>query len=416
MATDVISAPRRPPVVTTGLWGWLRTNLFSSIPNTLLTLVLLYVIFRAVTGAIGWALTTDGWVALQSNVRLLMVGPYPPALVWRVELGVWLVLILLGLSAGIHQGVLRALAIGAAIASLLLAPILFTLPPPATPTGNPLPPLLFLLGNVALLAGGYALGARFPDRLRLPVNVLWFLAYPVIMIFVIRGSGAEGPFEAVETNLWGGLLVTVALATIGIVASFPLGVLLALGRRSKLPVVKAFCTLYIEVIRGVPLITVLYIGSLILPLFLPRTMEPPSGLVRAMVAITLFSAAYLAENVRGGLQSLPKGQTEAAQALGMSYFQTTLLITLPQALRAVIPALVGQFISLFKDTSLVAIVGLFDLLGIAQQVSRQPDWLGIPGGVNREMLVTISIIYFVVCFTMSRISQRVERRLGVGER
>jgi general L-amino acid transport system permease protein len=207
----------------------------------------------------------------------------------------------------------------------------------------------------------------------------------------------------------------MSLTIVGIIASFPLGILLALGRRSKLPVVRLFCTIYIEVVRGVPLITFFFMGALMLPLFLPGEIRI-DGLARAMVAVTLFSAAYLAENVRGGLQSIPRGQSEAAQALGLNYVQTTLLITLPQALRAVIPALVGQFISLFKDTSLVSIVGLLDLLGIAAAVRAQPQWLGIPGGVWREVFFFVAFVYFVFSFTMSRVSLRIERNLGVGRR
>jgi general L-amino acid transport system permease protein len=164
-------------------------------------------------------------------------------------------------------------------------------------------------------------------------------------------------------------------------------------------------------IRGVPLVTVLFMGALLLPLFLPGG-ESIDALVRAIVAVTLFSAAYLAENVRGGLQSIPKGQIEAARALGLNVFQTTLLITLPQALRAVVPVLVGQFIALFKDTSLVVIIGLVDLLGAAQNIVGQPQWLGTPGGVWRETFLVIAAIYWVFSFTMSRISKRIEDQIA----
>jgi general L-amino acid transport system permease protein len=235
---------------------------------------------------------------------------------------------------------------------------------------------------------------------------------PVIIIFLIRGIGGV-PLPAVPTDLWGGLLLTLMLALVGISASFPLGVLLALGRRSTLPVVRVFCVAYIELIRGVPLITILFMGALLLPLFINAT---PAHVVRAMVALTLFSAAYLAENVRGGLQAVPNGQIEAAKALGLNVFQSTLLIVLPQALRAAIPAIVNQFISLFKDTSLVAIIGLSELVGIARQVIRQPEWLTVTGGVQREVLLFVSLIFFVICFTISRISRRIEENLGVGTR
>ena len=201
----------------------------------------------------------------------------------------------------------------------------------------------------------------------------------------------------------GGLMLTMQLTVLGIVASFPIGLALALGRRSKLPVVKYVCILYIEVVRGVPLITVLFLATLLVPLVDP-TLATIENAVRAWVGITMFSAAYLAENVRGGLQSIDRGQTEAAQAIGLSGWQTTLHILLPQALRAVIPALVGQFITLFKDTSLVFIVGLAEMLGIAVRVVAQPEFLQR----RQETFLYVAIIYFVFSYIMSYISRRVE--------
>jgi general L-amino acid transport system permease protein len=213
---------------------------------------------------------------------------------------------------------------------------------------------------------------------------------------------------------------------VGIVAAFPLGVLLAVGRASTLPVVRLFCVGYIELIRGVPLITILFMGKFILPLMvrperdsflgidLPFTVPgvEMDDVIRAMAAITIFSSAYLAEIVRGGLQAVPRGQVEAAQALGLGTTRILALIVLPQALRAVIPALVGQFIALFKDTSLITIVGLTELLKAAQQVTAQPDFIGR----QAEALLFIALIYWVVAFSMSRASQQLERTLGVGER
>jgi general L-amino acid transport system permease protein len=258
------------------------------------------------------------------------------------------------------------------------------------------------------------MGLRVGPRVRWLLLVGW-LASPFIILFLLRGFAGSTTLPRIETGLWGGLMLTILLAVTGIVASFPLGVLLALGRRSRLPVVKGFCVAYIEIIRGVPLISVLFMAMIMLPLFLPQNVRV-DALIRVMVAITLFSAAYLAENVRGGLQSIPNGQVEAARALGLNVFQSTLLIVLPQALRAVIPAIVGQFISLFKDTSLVFIVGLIDLLGIADAVIHQPEWLTVTGGVQREVLLFAAFIYWVFCFTMSRVSRRIETNLGVGTR
>ena len=220
------------------------------------------------------------------------------------------------------------------------------------------------------------------------------------------------PLPTVPSTLWGGLLLSLLLAFFGIALSFPLGVLLALGRQSRLPGIRILSVLYIEFIRGVPLISLLFMGQVMLQLFLPDGFPTIDRVLRALVAITLFSAAYTAENVRGGLQSIPRGQHEAAQALGLRGYQTTLFIILPQALRAVIPVLVGQFIGLFKDTSLVALVGLFDLLGIARTILANPDWLG----TQQEVYVVIAGLYWIFSYIMSYASRRLEEQLGVGKR
>ena len=232
---------------------------------------------------------------------------------------------------------------------------------------------------------------------------LW-TALPFVAIIFITGFGNSGLLRASDPQLWGGFLLTMMLTAVGIVGAFPIGIALALGRRSSLPVVSVGCTLYIELVRGVPLITVLFMSMLLVPFVLPAAAGPNWAPYKAMIAVTLFSAAYLAENVRGGLQSLPPGQEEAAKALGLSAWQVTRFITLPQALRAVIPALVGQFISLYKDTSLVAIVGLIDLTGISNAVAAQSDFLGL----RRETYVFISVLYFVFSYVMSIVSRRIE--------
>ncbi len=233
----------------------------------------------------------------------------------------------------------------------------------------------------------------------------WLLAaVPPVMFVLVLGFSGSAILPQTDARLWGGLLLTVLLTLVGILGSFPLGVLLALGRRSHLPVVSAACTLYIEIVRGVPLVTVLFMSMLLLPLVNPALAGPETAAYRAMVAVLLFSAAYLAENVRGGLQAIPPGQEEAGKALGLAAWQVTLFITLPQALRAVIPALVGQFIALFKDTSLVAIVGLIDLTGIAQAVVAQTEFLG----TRREVFIFISIIYFVFSYVMAMVSRQIE--------
>jgi general L-amino acid transport system permease protein len=266
---------------------------------------------------------------------------------------------------------------------------------------------LLVAGVAAVALGFRAAGSRLPRR-RVRAAALAVFAGIVVAFVVVVGFGG------VRWSNWGGLLLTVFLAVGGILLSFPLGVLLALGRRSTFPAVRLVCVVYIELIRGVPLIAILFMGAFMLGFFFPPGVERPDGVTRALVALVLFTAAYVAEIVRGGLQSVPRGQIEAAQALGLSPLKTTRVVVLPQALRAVIPGLVGQFISLFKDTSLVFIIGLTDLLAVAENITKQPDFLA--EGLIFETLVFVSFVYWAGSYWMSRESQRLERRLGVGER
>ena len=219
--------------------------------------------------------------------------------------------------------------------------------------------------------------------------------------------------EPVETSQWGGLLVTLVVAVTGIVASLPIGILLALGRRSKMPVVRMFSIIFIEIWRGVPLITVLFMSSVMLPLFLPAGMNFDK-LLRALVGVALFSSAYMAEVVRAGLQAIPRGQYEGAQALGLSYWQMMAKIILPQALKISIPNIVGNFISLFKDTTLVSIIGIFDLLGIVQTGLRDANWASAASAPTGYF--TVALIFWVFCFGMSRYSMFIERRLATGHK
>jgi general L-amino acid transport system permease protein len=243
-------------------------------------------------------------------------------------------------------------------------------------------------------------------------SIIALLLYFPIGIFLIGGvTGEGGILPVVKPDLWGGLMLTILLAVIGIIFSFPLGVALALGRQSDLPIVSWISIGFIELVRGVPLITILFMMDLMLPLFLPAEVRV-EGVIRAFVAITLFSAAYMAENVRGGLQSIPKGQYEAAHALGLSKFTTMAFIILPQALRAVIPILVSQFIGLLKDTTLVMILSLFDVLGIGKSVLGNPEYVG----TSKEVYVFIAALFWVLSYGLSYASQRLETSLGVGER
>jgi general L-amino acid transport system permease protein len=233
------------------------------------------------------------------------------------------------------------------------------------------------------------------------------IAYPIIALQLFAGGNFG--LESVETSKWGGLTLTLILSAVGIVASLPLGIVLALGRRSNMPIVKSVSVVFIEFWRGVPLITVLFMASVMLPLFLPEGTHFDK-LLRAMIGIALFQSAYMAEVVRGGLQAIPKGQYEAAEALGLSYWKSMGLIILPQALKMVIPGIVNTFIALFKDTTLVLIIGLFDLLAMIQTAFNDTNWLGF----SIEGYVFAALIFWVFCFSMSRYSQALERKLHTG--
>jgi general L-amino acid transport system permease protein len=255
--------------------------------------------------------------------------------------------------------------------------------------------------------GSFQLGQRLPHDRRKYVNLAVILGAAAALT-VISGFGG------VSRGSWGGLLVTAYFTIGALLLAFPIGIAVALGRRSTLPVVRWTCTTYVEFFRGAPLIALLFIGWLVLPFLFPPEWENLARVSRALIIFTLFTSGYVAEIVRGGLQSVPRGQWEAAQALGLSPWKQTRLIILPQALRNVIPALVGQAISLYKDTTLVLIIGLNDLLAVAQNITQQPAFLG--QGLIMETLVFVSFIYWIVSYWMSRESQRLEARLGVGTR
>jgi general L-amino acid transport system permease protein len=266
----------------------------------------------------------------------------------------------------------------------------------------------WLLAEAILLITSFA--GRYLPRGSLILTFAWFLYFPLIFL-VIGGTKYIATLPPVGMGLWGGLLLTLLLTIVGNFGALPLGILLALGRRSKLPIIRYFSIGYIEVIRGVPLVTILYTAAILLPLFLPIDVRPDL-VIRAMIGFILFEAAYQAENVRGGLQAIDRGQYEAAHALGLNGAQTTLLIILPQALRAVIPALFNSFISLFKDTSLVAIIGLFDILRISRSILAQTDWLG----THREVFLFAFLIYWLFNLAFTYGSRRMEEALGVGKR
>ncbi len=392
-----------PPTERYTVLGWLHKNLFSTWYNSILTLVTAYIVFVLGKAILVWAFTQAEWQVVLVNMRLFMVGQYPIEQVWRIWLAVHLLAVTFGLAWGTLLGK-RYLNAGVVVAVAPLALALF----PQMASGVRLNLVLISVLGV----GTWALGVAQRERLWIRTLTRWLLLlYFPTLLLLVRGLGPNGFLQFVPTNLWGGLLLTFLLTIVGIGFSFPLGILLALGRRSNLKVLHLFSVLYIEFIRGVPLVTVLFMAQVMLPLFLPPGMTI-DRVLRAMTGIVLFSAAYMAENVRGGLQAIPKGQYEAAWALGLNRFQTMSLIILPQALRNVIPVIVGQFIALFKDTSLVAIVGLLDLLGIASTVLAQPEFIG----KQREVYTFIALIYWVFSYAMSYASRRLEEALGVGER
>ena len=393
---------------------WVQHNLFASRAGSVLTVVFavvgLYLAFR-----LAWfVLVSSDWEILRRNMRLFMVGQYPVDKAWRLWVALYVVVGLGGLfsaatAANVEQLVRAA---GRDVErpgrgdwlprywpALVALVVLLSLTRTWTPT------LLTLLGAAILVAGRLA-GRHLPVLARF--GWLALLVGVVAVVQIIAGPGGVG------WKSWGGLLLTIFVSVAGIALSFPLGVLVALGRRSSLPALRAITVGFIELIRGVPLVALLFLGHYVIPLFFPNTAEPPSPLARALIVITLFESAYVAEVVRGGLQSIPRGQFEAALALGLKPWKVTRLIVLPQALRAVIPAMVGQFISLFKDTTLLQIIGFTELLEVAENTTSQPSFLG-----QRLHTVTFAfaaLIYWAGSYTMSRESRRLERRLGIGGR
>jgi general L-amino acid transport system permease protein len=402
MTTRDASMP--PPRPTLGPVGWLRQNLFSTWYNALLTIVLVAALVPLVALMVRWILTEARWGVVTANLRLFLIGQYPFEEAWRIWLSLAVVSVLTGLSAGIYGGAtVRTLATWLAAGQVMLGAL-------AAVSGLGPATTVALAANAAIVWAGFLMVRWRPRAIpRRLVGLAWLASMPITVVLLqgIRGL----PLPIVTSNLWGGLLLTFLLAIVGILLSFPFGVLLALGRRSSLPAVRILSTAYIELIRGVPLVSILFMAAVMLPLFLPSNVRIDQVL-RAMVGITLFSAAYVAENVRGGLQAIPLGQVEAAHAIGLNTFQTNRFIVLPQALRAVIPANVGLFISLLKDTTLVTIVGLLELLGIGRAVLAQPQWFG----AQLEVYVFIAAVFFILCYTMSQASYRLETALGVGTR
>ena len=355
---------RPMPGQQAGAIAWLKTNLFSSVGNSLITVGLMAVALWALSHALDWSVVNAVfganleacnnmrgigacWGVVTEKGRLIVMGRYPDTEHWR--------------------------------------PVIAT---------------ALMLGVV-----GISCMPRFWNK---TLPLIWLVMLAVY--FTLMKGGVLG-LTPVDTDQWGGLPLTVMLTVVSMTMAFPLSIFVALGRRSNMPAIKTLCTLYVELIRGVPLITVLFMASFMLPLFMPEGVTI-DVLIRVVVGITLFSAAYMAEVVRGGLQALPKDQTEAAATLGLSYWQTQLKIVLPQALTTVVPSLMNTFIGMFKDTSLVTIVSLYELTGaLALALNADADWRPF----KLEAYFFITLIYFVFCFAMSRYSLWVEKRTAVSK-
>jgi general L-amino acid transport system permease protein len=393
--------PPEPP----GPIAWAHENLFNSWFNGLLSIALVIGITVALVTVIDWIVYRANWRPVVEFPFLYMVGQYPRGELWRIGLSMSLLAIAFGLSWGSWGRLISSFAVslGGFFAVVALLPVRSPL--------LDLPTRAAIFGNIALIFLGYRVGMW--KRIRgWYVFVVWFMFAGLITLVLLPGFAGSNLLPAVSTTAWGGLLVTLILAAGGIILSFPIGVLLALGRRSSLPVLKGFCITFIEVVRGVPLVTILFMFSIILQLFLPPEARI-DRLIRALMAMTVFSAAYSAENVRGGLQAIPQGQVEAAQAVGLSKLQITGLIVLPQALRKVIPAIVGQFITLFKDTTLVIIVGINELLGIGKSIlNTDPSFVR----AQAEVYLFVALVFWAFSYVMSHASRQLEAALGVGER
>jgi len=408
--TDTIVQRAPPSNRSTG--RWVRENLFSTWYNTLLSLVMGGLLLLAGVSLLRWVFFTADWTIVQANLTLFMVGRYPRTELWRIWVAGGLIAVLIGLSAGAAGASAAARAREAGLPHRYSTPRewlrrfwpLLLLVVVVLQFAETLTPIFMTVAVVGLGILTYYLGRGLPG----PVRRWTWGADVLLLVLVWMVLSAGAPPED-----WGGLQLNLFLTAGGIALAFPIGLLFALARRSSLPVLRTVAVTYIELVRGVPLITLLLFGAFALGFLLPPGSRPDQ-VTRALIAITLFEGAYIAEVVRGGLQSVPKGQIEAALAVGLSNIKTTRLIVLPQALRAVIPAMVGQFISLYKDTSLVVIVGLLDILRVSSLANSQPEFLA--QGLHAVTLAFVGVVFWVGAYAMSRESRRVERRLGVGER
>jgi len=353
MAVYSITEAQPAPSTSKGAIHWLRKNLFSNALNSIVTLLGLYLLYLIIPPLVNWMIIDATWSGTKEEIV---------------------------------NGGARWIFIAEKFDQFMY--------------GFYPKELHWRPNTVIFLAIALVLIVKFVKQVK--IKIIAIVLFPIISFILI--SGGLG-LETVETEQWGGLMLTIIVASVGIIASFPIGVVLALGRQSDLPIMRTFSVIFIEFIRGVPLISILFMASVILPLFFSDGLDF-NKLLRALIGITLFQAAYIAEVVRGGLQAIPKGQYEGADSIGLGYWQAMLLVILPQALKISIPNLVGSFISLFKDTTLVLIIGLFDILAMVSLTTSDSHWLGF----EVEGYVFVTMFYWVICFSMSQYSKSVERR------
>ena len=415
MATQPVSQPQGlpPPRSEVGVIGWLHANLFSDWFNTLLTLASGVLLLVGLWFGLKWIFLAADWTVISELGGRFLLGRYNTEAAcegqkcfWRPQAALIMVSVLLGAAWGL-RGNRVARTVAWLVAGVSAA---FAFLPYSLETMG-LDVRILLLLNLPAVPLGWALARYTPLGTGSRVTILGVAIFFLTLI-LLRGLPGLPFLQPVSVVYWGGLSLNLILAVGGITLSLPIGIALALGRRSNLPVVKVLCVFFIEVFRGVPLITLLFMSQTLVPLAFPEDM-PQNSLFRAAVVITLFSSAYMAENIRGGLQALHPGQAEAARALGLPGWQTTMLISLPQAIRNVIPAIVGQFIGLFKDTSLVYIIGMLDVVAIGRSfIQSNPEYL--PSA--RELFVFLAAVFWIFTYGMSYISGKVEDYLGVGRR
>ncbi|MGR3660908.1 MAG: amino acid ABC transporter permease [Paracoccaceae bacterium] len=437
--TATPSKDRPAPISETSVLGWLRKNMFNSVANSLLTVFMVYLIYLTLHGVIVWgyidatfvadnrrecydfSLTGACWAGVIDWFDNIFYGRYPREELWRIN---WGGLLLIAWMAPLWMSRVRGkvlIAVTVIVFYPFFAGYLFS----GGGTGKFMTIMLggaiaaFVINMANMLVGllkdqgldAFVLNtigkANAPDKSQR--NILLGLVATLFVLACIWTS--SWTLEFVSWTKWGGLFLTLVIAGVGIASSLPFGIVLALGRRSKLPVLKVLSTGFIEVFRSVPLITVLFMATTMFPLFMPEGFVL-NKLVQVIIAVILFNACYMAEIVRAGLQAIPKGQFEGAHTIGLGYWGTMGLIVMPQALKHMIPNIVGNLIGLLKDTTLVSIIGLFDLLGMLRSISKDVPWLGL----HKEPLVFGAILFFIMCFSMSKYSRHLEVKLSAGDK